>query len=161
MRAQWQRFFGLNVSQIDPLLFVGGGFSTRQWPLLHALGVRAVLSLQAERADSFAGTPPERVLRLHVIDYTAPSLEQLREGVAFLADAHAAGLPVLVHCRAGVGRAPTTAAAYLMMHHGMSAEAALARLRAARPIIGLNLLQISRLREWERTLRSAAQHVPE
>lgn len=58
--SQWRRAFGLNVSLIDPLLFVGGQFRPEQWPALHALGVRAVLSLQQEREDRFAGAPPER-----------------------------------------------------------------------------------------------------
>src|SRR5262245_40226786 len=56
--TQWRRLFGLNVSQIDELLFVGGEFTPAQWPDLYILGVRAILSLQAERADEFEGSPP-------------------------------------------------------------------------------------------------------
>src|SRR5438045_8683002 len=41
--TQWRRLFGLNVSQLDELLFVGGEFSPAQWPTLHMLGVRTVL----------------------------------------------------------------------------------------------------------------------
>lgn len=152
IQSTLRRFWGLNVSQVAPLLFVGGQFRPRQWPALYNLGVRAVLSLRAEYEDRFVGTPPERVLRLLVADYTAPALEQFSEAVEFIAAAHADRLPVLVHCRAGVGRAPATAAAYLMAHHQMDHRAALMFIGAARPIISLNMFQVRRLREWEQYL---------
>lgn len=152
LRTQWARFFGLNVSPVGPLLYVGGQFRPEQWPLLHALGVRAVLSMQEEREDRFSGPPPERAHRLLVPDFHAPSLGQLAEGVRFIAEAHAAELPVFVHCHAGVGRAPLMAAAYLMASGELGHRAALARVRAARPIIGPNALQIARLREYEASL---------
>lgn len=145
----WRRFFGLNVSPVDPLLFVGGQFRPDQWPLLSDLGIRAVLSLQAEYEDRFDGLPPERTLRLHVPDFHAPSLDQLDAGVNFIAQAHADRLPTLVHCHAGVGRAPTTAAAYLVAHRQHDHASALRLLQAARPIISVNGVQLARLREWE------------
>src|SRR5688500_12973249 len=74
--TQWRRLFGLNVSQIDDFLFVGGEFTPAQWGELHAVGIRAVLSLQAEREDQFEGTPPQRALRLPVEDFHPPSIEQ-------------------------------------------------------------------------------------
>jgi protein-tyrosine phosphatase len=151
-QTEWRRFFGLNVSPVNPRLFVGGQFRPEQWPALYALGIRAVLSLQAEYVDRFSGPPPERTLRLHVVDHTAPTLEQLAEGVAFVAAAHADELPVLVHCHAGIGRAPIPAAAYLMAHHGMGLESALQTIRYARPVIAPNPRQRQRLREWEQQL---------
>lgn len=152
--TQWRRFFGLNISPVDPLLFVGGQFRPEQWPLLHSLGVRAVLSMQAEREDAFMGTPPEQTLRLLVPDFHAPALEQLAEGVAFIRAAHAAEQPVFVHCHAGVGRAPLMAAAYLMASRSINHRTALGTLRAARPIISLNQIQLARLREFEQRLGS-------
>src|SRR5215213_1970460 len=88
LHTQWRRGFGLNVSRVDDLLFVGGQFRARQWPALRALGIRAVLSLQAEREDTFHGPPPDRVLRLLVPDFHPPSIAQLREAVAFIRAAH-------------------------------------------------------------------------
>ncbi|NJK82155.1 MAG: dual specificity protein phosphatase family protein [Chloroflexaceae bacterium] len=153
MSTLWRRFFGLNLSRIDQLLYVGGEFRAAQWSAMHRLGIRAVLSLQAERADTFSEPPPERTLRLMVPDFHAPTLEQLAEGVAFIAQAHAAQLPVLVHCRAGVGRAPTTAAAYLVAHHSMTSQEAVTSIYQARPIIGMNIIQMQRLRQWEQQQR--------
>jgi protein tyrosine phosphatase (PTP) superfamily phosphohydrolase (DUF442 family) len=152
LRTQWRRGFGLNVSRVDDLLFVGGEFRARQWPALRALGIRAVLSLQAEREDSFDGPPPDRALRLLVPDFHPPSVEQLHEAVGFIKAAHAEQLPVLVHCHAGVGRASLTASAFLIAG-GMSHATAFAHIRRARPIVVLNAIQYARLAEWERLVR--------
>jgi protein tyrosine phosphatase (PTP) superfamily phosphohydrolase (DUF442 family) len=146
--TQWRRVFGLNVSRLDDTLFVGGEFRADQWPALHALGIRAVLSLQAEREDEFEGEPPVTTLRLLVPDFQAPSIEQLQEACEFIAAAHADELPVMVHCHAGVGRAPLTAGAYLV-RKGLSTTEAIQRIRLARPIVDLNALQYNRLLEWE------------
>jgi protein tyrosine phosphatase (PTP) superfamily phosphohydrolase (DUF442 family) len=151
--TQWRRLFGLNVSQIDELLFVGGEFTPARWNELRALGIRAVLSLQAEREDFFDGTPPDRVLRLPVEDFHPPSIDQLDEAVAFISACHADGLPVLVHCHAGIGRASLTASAYLMTR-GLSHVEAFDRIKQARPIVELNTLQLARLIEWEWRLRA-------
>lgn len=153
-RTQWRRAFGLNITRIDDLLYVGGQFRPRQWPGLHALGVRAVLSLQDEREDVFHGEPPARTLRLRVLDFHPPTIDQLREAVDFIAAAHAEQLPVMVHCHAGVGRASLTASAYLVSR-GMTGSEAFERVRRARPIVLLNGPQRARLEEWERTLRPA------
>lgn len=153
LSTQWRRFFGLNASVIEPDLLVGGQFRPDQWPRLRALGVRAVLNLQAEREDRFAGGAPERLLRLAVQDFTPPTIEQLADGIAFISAAHEAGMAVLVHCHAGVGRAPLMAAAYLMYRRQLDHRTALARIRAARPIIDLNRPQLKRLRELEAILR--------
>lgn len=156
--TQWRRLFGLNVSQVDDLLFVGGEFSSLQWPDLHLLGVRAVLSLQAEREDVFAEPQPERTLRLHVEDFHAPTIDQLQEAVAFIRAAHADNLPVLIHCHAGVGRASLTTSAYLMTR-GMTHHEAFSHVRRARPIVALTESQRARLVEWEQHL--LAQRAPE
>lgn len=154
VRTQWQRAFGLNVSHVADLLFVGGQFAPGQWPALRALGIRAVLSLQAERADAFEGPPPERAMRLLVPDFHPPTIEQLREAVAFIGAAHADGLPVMVHCHAGVGRASLTASAFLMTQ-GLGHAEAFHTVRRARPIVVLNARQLARLREWEHELAHA------
>jgi atypical dual specificity phosphatase len=71
-------------------------------------------------------------LHLPVVDFTAPSPEQLEQGVATIVQARAAGQRVAVHCGGGLGRTGTLLACYLVQQ-GMEAEAAVDRVRAVRP----------------------------
>lgn len=152
LATQWRRAFGLNITQIDDFLFVGGEFECERWPLLHKRGIRAVLSLQGEREDAFCDPLPMQTLRLEVEDFHPPTLDQLYEAVTFLRATRAANLPTLIHCHAGVGRAPLTTAAFLIAE-GASASEALSRIYHARPIIRLNRGQRARLTEWEAVVK--------
>jgi predicted protein tyrosine phosphatase len=62
----------------------------------------------------------------------------------------AAGQAVLLHCLAGVNRAPTVAAAVLCRRDRLSVREALARVRAARPAAAPTPEQVASLRAWLR-----------
>jgi len=96
-------------------------------------GVRLVVNLHPKEHDS------ERLasfglsqLHLPVEDFTAPSQDQLQAGVAAMRGAVDAGTAVAVHGGAGLGRTGTLVACYLVSR-GLSAEDAIATVRAARP----------------------------
>jgi atypical dual specificity phosphatase len=71
-------------------------------------------------------------LHLPVPDFTPPSLEQLEHGIAAIERAVDDGHKVAVHCAAGLGRTGTLVACYLVKR-GFAPDAAMARIRAARP----------------------------
>jgi atypical dual specificity phosphatase len=72
-------------------------------------------------------------VHLPVPDFTAPTQEQLEQGVAEITEARARGQRVAVHCGAGLGRTGTLLACYLVSAEGLSAHEAVARVRTARP----------------------------
>jgi protein-tyrosine phosphatase len=94
-----------------------------------------VLNLRSKFDDRKAGIAPERYLHLPTRDGTPPTLEQLREGVAFMKDEIDRGGAVYVHCEAGVGRSATMVAAYLIDVNEMLPTQAWAKIRSTRPFI--------------------------
>jgi protein-tyrosine phosphatase/membrane-associated phospholipid phosphatase len=97
-------------------------------------GVTAVLDLTAE----FTEAAPFREIRyrnIPILDLTAPTLDQLREAVAFITDETANGL-VYVHCKIGYSRSAAVVGAYLLAsHEAATLEEVLVRLHEARPSI--------------------------
>jgi protein-tyrosine phosphatase len=87
-------------------------------------------------------------LHLPTIDDDAPSLDHLRQGVEFIHNVIQSGGKVYIHCGAGVGRAPTMAAAYLISQ-GHSLDEALALIRKPRPFIALTPPQMAQLQQFE------------
>jgi protein-tyrosine phosphatase len=122
------------VSQLTPQLHLGAQYQRRGWPILAARGITAVVNLRTEFDDNHAGIAPARYLYLPTVDNEAPTLDQLREGVAFIAAEIDRGGGVYIHCRSGVGRAATMVAAYLVST-GLTPDQAWARIREVRPFV--------------------------
>jgi predicted protein tyrosine phosphatase len=135
------------LSQVTPQIHLGGQYRRRGWPALASRGITAVIDMRAEFDDREAGIAPSHYLYLPTIDDTAPTLEQLQAGVAFIEAELARGGGVYVHCGAGVGRAATMVAAYLI-HAGMSLDEAWARIREVRPFVRPMPLQVAQLERF-------------
>jgi hypothetical protein len=136
-----------SVSQITPRLHVGGQYRRRGWPRLAARGVTAVVNMRIEFDDNDTGIAPPRYLHLPTPDDEPPTLEQLRTGVAFIGEEIAQGGGVYVHCGAGVGRAATMAAAYLVTA-GLTPDQAWARIREVRPFIRPKPVQVAQIERF-------------
>src|SRR2546426_321575 len=108
------------------------GRAYREWAFarLRKMGYSVVVSLECDRLNTFeiqdAGFEHKKIC---VEDFSAPTLDQVDDFVAFVDSKIAEGKKVLVHCFAGRGRTGTMLAAYLI-HQGMSAEAAVREIRA-------------------------------
>jgi protein-tyrosine phosphatase len=122
------------VSRVQPLLYVGG--QPRRWGLerMRRLGIAAIVNMREEADDARRGVVLDDYLWLPTTDDRPPTLAMLARGVAFVAAHIAAGRGVYIHCAAGVGRAPTLAAAYLVST-GMTPALAWDSIRRVRPFI--------------------------
>ncbi|MCB9792523.1 MAG: protein-tyrosine-phosphatase [Alphaproteobacteria bacterium] len=109
--------------------------------LAEGYGAGALVSLVEEDELGMLGIPglvPEAeargiaVLRLPIPDGDVPSMEAARQVSQAALSLARSGQRVIFHCRGGLGRAGTLAACTLT-RMGLSAEAAIARTRAARP----------------------------
>ena len=138
---------GVNTSRIGPGIVLGGQYRSRGWRRLQAAGVTSVLNLRSEFCDREAGIAPAQYLRLPTVDDEAPSPEQLGEGVSFIDQQVAQGGGVYVHCGAGMGRAATMVAAYLVAQ-GLGPDEAWARIRRVRPFIRPTQRQHAAIEAW-------------
>lgn len=134
----------LRFSRITDQLHVGGQYLRRGWSILEQRGITAVVNMRKEFDDLQAGIAPSHYLHLPTVDNTAPTIEHLARGVAFIKRELERGGRVYIHCEAGVGRAPTMAAAYLISE-GWSPAAAWALLRARRPFVRPTSPQVKQL----------------
>ncbi|MDP3685695.1 MAG: dual specificity protein phosphatase family protein [bacterium] len=116
---------------------------------LAELGATADLDLEEERQE----LPPHvsAYLWLPVRDHAAPSREQLSLGAAFIDAVAKQGGRVYVHCRVGLGRSPTMAAAYFITQ-GMTTDGAIARVQQGRPEAHPEPVQVDALRAFEQSV---------
>lgn len=141
---------------ITPEILLGGQPARNLWQKLAKRGVTGVINMRHEydyREE--IGHLSLRYLHLPTIDNTAPTLEQLRLGKAFIEREVSGKGKVYIHCWEGLGRGPSMVAAYFVSQ-GKTADEAWEIIRVIRPFIRPTQEQIERLAEFERL-----QHEPE
>jgi hypothetical protein len=133
--------------QITPQLFVGAQFHRRGWRVLHNWGITGVVNMRSEFNDLGLGVEIPASLHLSTRDDDAPTLDSLRKGVDFIRSEIEKGGKVYIHCGAGVGRAPTMAAAYLVSA-GMTPQQAWEAIRKERIFIRPTRVQREQLERY-------------
>jgi dual specificity MAP kinase phosphatase len=149
----------LRYGQVTPQLYVGSQFNARGMRALIAQGFVGCINMRLEKDDAAHGLALPRYLYLPTVDDQAPSIEHLDMGVAFIREVIEAGGKVYIHCGAGVGRAPTMAAAYLLAE-GHTLEQALALIRQARPFIAITPPQMEQLERYARRCLENSPEIP-
>ncbi|SMF96637.1 Dual specificity phosphatase, catalytic domain [Methylomagnum ishizawai] len=146
-----------HFSGVAPGVLLGGQPARRIVDQMYRRGVTGVVNLRAEYdyVEEVGGTGLD-YLFLPVADNHAPSLDQLRQGVAFIRRAVAQGGKVYIHCWEGLGRGPTLAAAWLVSA-GDAPTVAWDRVRKVRPFIRPTAGQVRRIEEFAAGLRVVSQ----
>jgi protein-tyrosine phosphatase len=145
----------LRYSQVTPHVYLGPQYGQVGMETLRKAGVSATMSLRAEYDDAEYGLSFPDYSYLPIVDNTAPTIEQLDQGVAFIKRVVGDGKSVYVHCGSGVGRAPTMIAAYLIADKGMTVDEAVNQIKAIRPFIRILPPQTERLNEYAEHVRVA------
>jgi hypothetical protein len=122
------------TSRVAPNLYVGGQHKRRGLKSMAVRGITACVDLRREYGDVAHGVALERQLSLPTDDDHTPTIAELQQAADFIGACLAEGRGVYIHCANGVGRAPTTAAAYLISA-GLTPQQAWNTIRAARPFI--------------------------
>lgn len=116
-----------------PGLWLGSAPSTKHVHHLTKAGIDAVVDLRAEADSNKSPWSPEvTVYSARLVDHGTPTVDELKEAASIVRDLMAGGRTVLVHCHAGLERAPTVACAALVLQ-GWSLEEAYRRVIDRRP----------------------------
>jgi protein-tyrosine phosphatase len=143
----------LNISWVTDHLAVGGRVRSADIPALGRVGVTHVVDTRAEYRDDAQALARANIelLYLPTPDTQPLSMEQLREGAAWVNECIARDGRVLIHCEHGVGRSVLLTCAALV-GAGMQAGDALALVMEKRWQAAPNQRQIERLRQFEAVL---------
>lgn len=144
----------LRYSRVTPQLYLGAQHGRRGIARLRNEGIEAVVNLRDESDDADTDLLLTDYCYVPVVDNTAPTLENLEQGVEFIQKVIDADDRVYVHCHSGVGRAPTMVAAYLISQ-GDSVEEAVDKIRSARPFIRILPDQLDRLYEYHASFQKS------
>ena len=141
--------------QVTESLFVGPQFKQRGWRELESWGITGAVNLRREFDDLSLGVAIPNYLYLPTADDDSPGIADLERGVAFITHEIENKGKVYIHCGAGVGRAPTMAAAFLVSQGDTPAQA-LERIRAVRSFIRLTRVQREMLQKYYEHLKKLA-----
>ncbi len=137
--------------EVAPEVLIGRTLTESEAAALVRRGVTAVLDLTAEFSEANA-LRAANYLSLPILDLTAPTQEQLRSAVAFIA-AEAENGRVYVHCKIGYSRSAAVAGAYLLSSgQAATVEEAVAQMRRVRPSIVIRKEAMDALRTFHARL---------
>jgi hypothetical protein len=156
----WRTLSGLPLSRrsvITPNVYLGGQYGLRRIGRMKKLGVTGVVNMRMHSIHKDGDVHGLHILNLPTPDRTAPSLDQLQEGVAFIQKEIDAGGKVYIHCHWGEGRGPTMAIAYLIAT-GMTYKDAYSLVKQVRTFISPTVEQIHRLKEFGGLLNSKSEY---
>jgi hypothetical protein len=131
-------------------LWIGRVLTVKEAERAIAEGLTAVLDLTGEFSEC------RRLRYLHyrniqVMDLTAPTAAQLEEALSFIRQESANGR-ILVHCKIGYSRSAAVVAAYLIAARlADTAEAAVQKIRIARPSVIIRPEAMEAIRRFSRT----------
>ena len=141
-----------DLAWIEPGFAIGSRPYVPERAAIVAAGIEAVVALH-EPGEGEAEAWRALGVDFEVVptpDWVAIPRSCFNAAVEAVLRRRAAGQTVLLHCLAGVNRAPTVAAAVLCRRDGLSVGEALARVRAARPAAAPTPEQVASLRAWLR-----------
>ena len=147
----------LKYSRVTDSMYVGPQHRINGKHALEQAGITHIVNMRSEFDDKSYGLTladgrSDNYCYLPTIDDDPISAEHIERGIAFIGSAIQSSGKVYIHCSAGVGRAPSMAAAFLISK-GYSTEEALGLIRQARPFIKPTAVQISALKLFESKVR--------
>ncbi|CAE7726470.1 DUSP9 [Symbiodinium sp. CCMP2592] len=147
-----------NVDEIVENLYLGGITAAHETENLVEQGIRAVVC--CVRETEFPSYDFNKQIHYFRVDVEDVSIEPIEyfwpEAMQFIHEHHSKGLPVFVHCRAGVSRSASTVIAYLVSQLGFTLKDAFLLAHKKRPVVTPNLGFMDKLCELEKSIKGTS-----
>ena len=143
----------LKYSKITDHIFLGASPSRIGLLLLKFWGISSVLNLQNEKPNLGYGTPIRNYSYIPIIEFTAPTMINFKNGIRFIKKEIAKDNKVYVHCAEGIGRAPTMVSAYFISE-GLTIDEAINKISKTRPFINILDNQLKSLKYFKQFYKS-------
>jgi predicted ATP-grasp superfamily ATP-dependent carboligase len=141
----------MRFSRITPEIYVGSQHSKLGKWRLRQFRVNGIVNMRSEFDDAIQGLALEHYCHLPTIEFDAPSVKQLSQGIAFINQVVNEGGKVYIHCKEGVSRAPMMAVAYFVSQD-MTIDEAVSLVKESRSFINILPVQMKQLRRFEENL---------
>lgn len=125
-----------NFSWILNDILAGSGRPTsrEEFEWITSQGVKCIVTMTEDALpEDWIASSGIAYLHVPTPDLTAPAQEKLNNAADFIDKHVKSDSPVAVHCAAGLGRAGTVLACYLVKYAGYDAERAINEIRQKRP----------------------------
>ncbi|MFW9831277.1 MAG: dual specificity protein phosphatase family protein [Candidatus Thorarchaeota archaeon] len=121
-------FYWLETGKLAGSAYPGECFD---W-LFHQQGIRALVSLEPLRPidSEKAKKLGFQIAKVPIVDYSAGSPQQRKQALQAIINFMHKGLPVLVHCKGGLGRTGMILALYLVSQKGQTPKTAISQIRS-------------------------------
>ena len=140
--------------EVDDDIVLGAFPFARDVKKMSSIGIKAVVNTCEEYCgpvDEYAKFDIDQ-FRMPTVDFTHPSLEDVKDAVDFIESHAAKGNRIYIHCKAGRARSATVAICWLLKSRGISKETGQKILNKARPHINQHLCSRPVVIEFERLL---------
>lgn len=136
----WRKIHGkvtkrpTNFSWIIDENLAGSGMPTsfEEFEWIREQGVKAIVTM-TENSLPEEWTKKINYLHVPTPDLTAPNMDEINRAVDFTHEQINSKQPTMIHCAAGMGRAGTILACYLIKYKKYSAKEAIKEIRTQRP----------------------------